>query len=119
MAETAVAGPTSEQAIADIMNTYRARIDGITEKLNRKTPESYYRGLSGGHDGLQNAQIEELILASRERVDSEMSNLNDLENELFTELNRLSQVISAAQETLEHNEWQLAGLISARRPAIF
>lgn len=105
----------SKGEIADIMDEYRARIDGITEKLNGRTHESIYGVLyqQTGNDG-QDEELEELITESRVRVQQEMSNLNDLENELYTELGRLYQVIAEAQEKLQHNESKLVEFIGVR-----
>ena len=110
-------GHGAKYEITEIMNEYRARIDIITEKLNRRPAEPRYRtSYHQDDDDHPDTEIEELIGESKIKVQREMDNLVELENELYTELGRLYQVITEAQKKLESREPDMVEFMSVKNP---
>ncbi len=113
---TGLDGHCDKYEIAEIMDEYRARIDSITEKLNRRPAEPRYRTSYHQNDNDHpDAELEELIGESKIKVQWEMDNLIELENELYTELGRLYQVITEAQKKLESREPDMVEFMSVKK----
>jgi hypothetical protein len=95
----------SKHEIKDVMDEYRTKIELIAQKLNtRTTPVIQFN-----HHIMTNVrtdqEVEKLINESEIKVQKETEHINELERELFVELDLLCNVMVEAQKKLENEEW--------------